>query len=81
MEDIVVTGRLTFLVNGKYTVDLEEHNHFGRCDCPDWCTRKWPMIRDGQEPSEKTQCKHCRMVERFLLNQIYERIKHEAGMA
>jgi len=71
---IISLGRLVFLVNGKYTVDMECNDLYGRCDCPDWRARKWPLIRDGATPSELTQCKHIRAVEKRILRTTLEQL-------
>lgn len=68
--NIVSLGRLVFLVNEKYHVDMECHDLYGSCDCPDWRARKWPLIRDGAKPGELTQCKHCRWVEKYLARKL-----------
>jgi hypothetical protein len=54
-----------------YFVDLLENDGFGRCDCLDFETRRWPRKRKGES---SRPCKHiirCQLVAwRFIAEQI-----------
>lgn len=71
--NIIVTGRLQFLVKGQestYMVDLEEYNLSGICSCPHFRCKIEPTIKEGEKSKELMRCKHINAVRNFLLDEM-----------
>ena len=55
----------------SYRVDLVAEGGYGRCDCTDWNTRRWPAIKAGAAPgSRAVLCKHEIKARRYFLNAL-----------
>lgn len=54
---------------GTYFVDLLENRGNGKCDCPDFQTRRQHNLKAGHRGPE-CQCKHIRAARWFVFQQI-----------
>lgn len=53
-----------------YLVDLEEHDAFGKCDCPHFACRIGPAITTGSDLERLHPCKHIAAARKWLLDKI-----------
>lgn len=63
------TGRLVFLVSGKYAVDLEDGE---QCDCPHYRCRLAP--NKSTLAKEQMRCKHIVACRDWLADRVIEQL-------
>lgn len=61
----------------RYLVDLGEYGGNGRCTCRDFEIRKWPLIRDGSAPGERTRCWHIRRAREWMIDLVIARLSDD----
>lgn len=62
----------------RYRCDLIAENGYGRCDCKDWGTRRWPAIKAKRPAGVRaTLCRHLIAARRHFLNGLLRALAME----